>query len=253
MRSPGKRAALLSALVDFQKAQCFFMLTFQPAIIIAAQKGGLLAKSWQEYFENDDKLGNIALAGFLPVTFVLFTLHKAGMRSLYVLFLSICTVVVAGVTSEITKKVVLKPTIDPLDSPRCGLDHRPYLICPGQTLGHNELSNWRLGYLVYTFCCVAIVILVVDIIFPLTNEGHVVFQKYAERWNLWRMKSGLIKKIIVVFLVVWDLAFVSWLCYFVVLIGRRVKISNTWTLGQSVAVAIFVPSLIEYGYLALCK
>ncbi|KAI9783707.1 MAG: hypothetical protein M1816_001188 [Peltula sp. TS41687] len=84
MRKSRQRDALLSALVDFQKAQCFFMLAVQAAALVAVKKSaGFEARSLQEYANNVDYLPIITKSGSIPVTFVLFTLHNAGMRSCY--------------------------------------------------------------------------------------------------------------------------------------------------------------------------
>lgn len=252
-----QRAALLSALVDFQKAQCFYMLAIQAAALVAIWRSGLGAKNWQEYFDNVRFLGLIATAGFLPVTFVLFTLHKAGMKSWYVFILSVCTVAVSGVTLGSTK--VPKPTIEPLRGHQCGLNQRPALYCS------NRFSTG--GYSIFTFCCITIVLLLVDIcnIFRLTDEagrtlyvnGYAILQNYAEKWNPWRKKGDFIKKMsTAAFLVGFELVILFWFGVYLVrmmVLYDVIYFDMTWTFGQIVAVTIFAPSLIEYIYFVFCK
>lgn len=91
-------ATLLSVLVDFQKAQCFFMLAMQIAAHAVLYNGPFQGISLQEIYDNYELLGRIAISGFLPITFTLLCLHSAGMRSWYLLILSTITVIISEFT-----------------------------------------------------------------------------------------------------------------------------------------------------------
>ena len=89
---------LESALVEFQKAQCFFMLAIRFAAETAVRTGSLGSDNLQGLYNNYALIGNLSITGFLPITFILLCLHTAGMRSWFVTGLSTCTVIVSGVT-----------------------------------------------------------------------------------------------------------------------------------------------------------
>ena len=74
------------------------MLAIQVAAL-TAKLGGLLDRSSLQQIHNDYAFINIlATGGYLPITFVLYMLQKAGHRSWYMFLLSACTVVVSAAT-----------------------------------------------------------------------------------------------------------------------------------------------------------
>lgn len=258
IRPPARqRAALLSALVDFQKVQCFFTLSIQAAALVAVRNSGIHAKTSQEYVDNVRILAGIAVAGYLPVTFVLLTLHDAGMKSGYVLVLSIFAAAASSVTTRSLK--VAKPTIEPLDGLQCGLHQRPVLHCPGQA--YDEWVEY--DKLVSLLCWITFTILLVDMsiieVFRLTDGlggafyaiVYEVFPKYAEKWSKWRRKFYSINAIARLS-PFFNTIFLFFLCGHLKNIAG-VEDSTHWTFGQIVAVTIFAPPLIEYIYFVFCK
>lgn len=91
-------AALTSALVDFHKAQCFFVLAINIAAQVDRAKGGLQPQSLQQLYNTWVLIKSISIGGYLPVTFTLFTLHLVDLVSWYLLSLTICTVAVSIAT-----------------------------------------------------------------------------------------------------------------------------------------------------------
>ena len=91
-------AALTSALVDFHKAQCFFVLAINIAAQVDRAKGGLQPQSLQQLYNTWVLIKSISIGGYLPVTFTLLTLHLVDQVSWYLLSLTICTVAVAIAT-----------------------------------------------------------------------------------------------------------------------------------------------------------
>ncbi|KAI4178440.1 MAG: hypothetical protein L6R41_008392, partial [Letrouitia leprolyta] len=90
---------LVSALIEFQKAQCFFMIAVQAAAIIILREGGFQAKTLQQLSNSYSAVTLISICGFLPVVFTLVNLHGAGKSSWYLITLSVITVVISGVTA----------------------------------------------------------------------------------------------------------------------------------------------------------
>lgn len=62
------------AMVDFQKAQCFFIIPIQAAALIAisAPDKVLAPTSLQQYSNDLYLLGLVGISGMLPVVFTLF-------------------------------------------------------------------------------------------------------------------------------------------------------------------------------------
>ena len=91
-------AALTSALVDFHKAQCFFVLAINIAAQVDRARGGLQPESLQQLYNTWVLIKSISIGGYLPVTFTLFTLHLVDLVSWYLLSLTICTASVSIAT-----------------------------------------------------------------------------------------------------------------------------------------------------------
>lgn len=89
---------LLSVLIDFQKAQCFFMIAIQIAAQVVMSNGLFEGSNLQQIYNNYKLLGVVAISGLLPVTFTLMCLHSAGMRSGYLIVLSTITVIRSAIT-----------------------------------------------------------------------------------------------------------------------------------------------------------
>ena len=93
------RVVLLSAMVEFQKAQCFFTLPVQVGALVALATPDTLAPTTLEQFYNNYfMIGLVGISGILPVVFVLFCLHGAGVKSWYVFGLSAAAISVSAVT-----------------------------------------------------------------------------------------------------------------------------------------------------------
>ncbi|KAG8525678.1 uncharacterized protein KY384_000438 [Bacidia gigantensis] len=89
---------LVSAMSDFQKAQCFFMVAINIAAIKVQRQGGLDPQTLQQIYNNYLFLKLIAVSGYLPITFTLFNLHLLNMTSWYLIVLSGCCIVFAIAT-----------------------------------------------------------------------------------------------------------------------------------------------------------
>ncbi|KAL8925846.1 MAG: hypothetical protein Q9172_002050 [Xanthocarpia lactea] len=95
---------LISALFEFQKAQCFFMIAVQAAAIIVVKQGGFEARTLQQLSNSYSAITLVAICGYLPVVFTLLNLHGAGKASWYIILLSTITVIISGITAFTTKR-----------------------------------------------------------------------------------------------------------------------------------------------------
>ncbi|KAK0279956.1 hypothetical protein LTR35_001005 [Friedmanniomyces endolithicus] len=103
LRVSDHAAALVSALDEMQKAQVFFMLAVQIAALIALQNPTYIqATSWQQLFNNYGILFNLAFGGMLPVVFAMLIKRLAGTTAVYTIIVSTCCVIVSSVTWFLT-------------------------------------------------------------------------------------------------------------------------------------------------------
>jgi len=90
--------SLTAALVEFQKAQCFFVLAINIASLLYIMQGGLKPISLQQSYKTFVLIRIILISGYLPITLTLFTLHIVDKVSWYLLVLSFSAVSVSVTT-----------------------------------------------------------------------------------------------------------------------------------------------------------
>ena len=91
------RERVTEGLIEFHKAQCFFMFAIQVAALAAKHGNFLQHSSLQQIYNNDAFIDVLSTGGFLPITFVLYVLRTVGHRSIYMFILTFCTVVVSAI------------------------------------------------------------------------------------------------------------------------------------------------------------
>lgn len=101
--------ALVTGLIEFHKAQCFFMLAIQAAAVVVIRDGTLPASSYAQAQVNFALLHGIAINGFLPVSFTLLCLWNFGRKSWYIYLLTICTFVLSVVTFAMARTAYNDP------------------------------------------------------------------------------------------------------------------------------------------------
>ncbi|CAK4032441.1 Hypothetical predicted protein [Lecanosticta acicola] len=86
-----QQAALLSSLVEFQKAQSYFALTLQGSAIAALAGSGAMfdADSFRQLRLTVYLLGDVAVTGIVCITSGLYILHNAGKQNGYTTLLSV--------------------------------------------------------------------------------------------------------------------------------------------------------------------
>ena len=137
--------ALLSALVEFQKAQCFFILAVEAAAQIVFSRNLLQARNLQQLYNNYALVGTVALSGLLPISFILLCLHKFRMKSWYIFILSTCTIALSAGTLYTTNysNADPKPESTTTDYAGCGATD-PSVFCL-TVVGNDSISAVGLG------------------------------------------------------------------------------------------------------------
>lgn len=97
--------ALVAALVDFHKIQCFFASTIQITALIffqesqssSAQDITAVRSSFRDFFDTS-VLIVLATSGFIPIVFTLACISRYGRQSWYLIVLSLVTILLATAT-----------------------------------------------------------------------------------------------------------------------------------------------------------
>ena len=171
-RSKGRTARLApltSALVDFHKAQCFFVLAINIAAQVDRTKGGLEPQSLQQLYNAWVLIQTVSIGGYLPVTFTIFTLHLVDLVSWYLLSLTICTASVSIATLVTIGN--FKPSDADIQSVSQASSTNGTIDCGGlvpgawcytpNTMDYNSESNPSNGaYSMLVFCIIVLSLLV---------------------------------------------------------------------------------------------
>ena len=167
--------ALATAIVDFQKAQCFFMLATNIAGLIVEKSGGLAPESLQQLYNTYVFIKVNAIGGYLPITFTLLNLHMIKQLSWYLVSLSIVTVAVAT-TALTVKNTAFMPTSEDYEditslasqggpSSCASQNLLPWCYNPrrnGNYFGFNASSSGSGANDILVFCLVILAIIIVD-------------------------------------------------------------------------------------------
>ena len=252
--------ALKSATVEFHKAQCFFMLAIDIATLIVLRTGTLNDGSvkLQGLYNNYVLIRSISLGGLLPVSFMLLTLHSFGVRSWYLLTLSISTVVLSTATLFTTGSFEPSPAeLMRLRNevsgsfPACGTkDPSNYCLQTNHvTITSMDIRRGSIGGPILMFTLIILALLVL-------NDCRVRLKTASEappHPRNWQAKAPIYAS--------HCLSFITWSCYFVfwayylrsLKIVASAGIVQIWTFGQIVAISVWAQPLSEYVKLSFRK
>ncbi|KAI9793171.1 MAG: hypothetical protein M1833_000811 [Piccolia ochrophora] len=162
---------LIEALVDFQRAQCYFMMAIQTASIVGTKRGGLEAETLQEIYVNYKFLNILSVGGFAPSAFVLFELWMVDYKSWYMLFLTVWTMALSTATLFLAAGFPVVPdTLRPRNDiryPNCGAIS-PVSYClqaPNNSFIPRYIvtsSRFGFGLRAFAFCLVILIVIFLD-------------------------------------------------------------------------------------------
>ncbi|KAK4580047.1 hypothetical protein LTR86_000249 [Recurvomyces mirabilis] len=288
----GYSDALVSALVEFQKAQVFFMLSVQIAILVALHNPSYIeAKNWQALWNNFGILYSLAFGGCLPVLFVLLMLRIAGKKEFYTLLVTLCSVALSSATWFVAWFRAPDPNTSiaepesPMPDQCAGV--APIKYCYSGNIYYNATENAVKAVPMLVFCFVVLVCLMLDqvAVFTIRTQSGESYKGTCFQWlrhaivrlpvceNYDRGAEGRPKWMRVLGLdtsgrtlrVVHGFLLFATECAFValnmVLISDYAHLltkgndfrsldTSSWSLGQIIAVTIWVPVLIEYVWQA---
>lgn len=268
---------LITALVEFHKAQCYFASTIQITALILFQENQSDISVWltsnEPIFDKDlidsNVLVLLATNAFVPICVGLACITRYGRHSWYVIVLSTITVLLATATMGsayfyFESDYPWNPNVsdESFTTPSCSINSTfgSYLppLCGHSKLGNNFLpsgdttSNYWI-WVVWANCIIWLTYCIVEKI--LSGKGYTTFRartaiRFRQNRYLVAMRKAFRRYPLwtLVYAVPWSLCFAAQIFLFAAFV-EHYFISYTWTLGQIIAVAVWVPSVVEYIYI----
>lgn len=266
-----QRPALIAALVEFQKTQVFFMLTVEVAVIIALYNAAYVsASSWDQLWTNLGFMQAVGFNGVDPIVFGILLLRKGGKSSWYLCLLSLSCVLLSSITifksygtsvkkEQITHKISgLAACFDEDPSQYCLAS--AYEAALYAEITASSVALWAVS---------PIIMLVIQAdklasyqstpgISRLLRAFNAADQRLRRMFGS-RMHRGLVRSSVTIVSLFAEIWLVWRLCsgikyYFAILASTTsTSAGSIWPLGQIIAVAVWVPVIIEYLYLLLRK
>ncbi|KAB8230184.1 uncharacterized protein BDW43DRAFT_286411 [Aspergillus alliaceus] len=254
-------SVIKSMMVEFQEAQCFFMLSFQCAALIALAAGPQVfeATSLLQVASNISMAKSVALMGILPITYGLWVLHKIGLHSWYISAWSAITIVTSSVTLHLCK---VEPRADNLQGiatsdrlDKCGFFPPPLIYCRSEIYRDSSFMNaffFGLTDVFLSYSCIGIYgLLLMKRLAPYPKRWfsrRPWFQGTYHRVHPWlvskgvRFLSGSLTVFIELFLLFYNFIYVA-----TVVARSFPAISlDSWSFGQIIAVTIWAPIISKY-------
>lgn len=262
--------AIVAALVDFQKAQCYFAGVVQIAALLlikqvyAAPRRLYMAGMLDAGLLDTGLLNVIAINGLVPVTFILTCIARYGRQSWYLISLSSLTVVLSTTVlgteyyfwpSIMTKYYDLYFASLDLASQFCGDAGYEifWTLCwmsptssPG--LDYGAFTNYRV-WTILANCLTWLLYCIVRKRLTKAPAGSLRarFASAAQPMQP-QMRKFIAYLFRSLFILTWSLCFGYQLRLNTSYLSQS-SILKTWSFGQIIAVSVWVPSLVEFFYI----
>ena len=264
-------SAITPALVEFQKAQCYFMLATNIAGLIVQTNGGLDPESFQQLHNTYIFIKVVAIGGYLPITFGLLTLRMLNKVGWYLLALSIASVGVA--IKDLYREQNFSPSSEDLTYLQTQSSQGGPTSCGGVNpiawcYNPFGVKGYRFGAMnsddgadvILGICLVTLALLVAEHFWNSPDGTNRTARNFifgpwlrwsnADRHRRWSTATRwLWRWVVPALFTLFALAYV--LCFAVFasdLNNFRLKkiYDPSWGFGQIVAVLVWAPPLIEY-------
>ena len=255
-RRDRRQSALATALMEFHKQQCYFVCSVQIASLVFLPKFVI-----HEEFFADKYLRMcivlLALTGCINVVFTLVVLSNYCRLSWYVLIMS-------GVAMAISIRTLVKASewydlVVRDEISNIALYSITELFCNNLDTKINTLDgnllDLRIAQIICANCAVFYAWCTLSYTVRYLGEnGGEKLQKKVQGWQSRVLSRTKSLKAWTRFAIV-SLVAVSWtLCFSYVLIGyirfwKSGFVSNNWSFGQIIAIAIWIPAIVEFLYI----
>ena len=266
--------ALVAASVDFHKTQCYFSSTLSLTTVILVRD-----------IEGKGKLDSldigtfliIATGGLIPIQLTLTCITRYGRQSWYLIMLSLVTTILASVTLVLYYSSIhflIRPDRAPIQPPfQCTIHSTisEYLspICGSDDMDRSyfsgiEVTNyWIWGVWVnsvaWLLFCIVNKACASPALRPYFTQINSVYTNCfprlltPTRFTRWISRVRSAKHTWTgIFAGTWSMAFGSQFYLFTIYFHHAL-ISPRWTLGQVIAVTVWVPAVVEYIYIEFSK
>lgn len=264
-------ATLKVALVEFQEAQCFFVLAVQIAALMVNSNYTLFTgadSSWFGFLQDQNSAGLLAVCGAMPVPLTQVALFRANLSSAYTLSLALAATILSIVTChsmtvmgdfsiEADKLLDLFRDVNHLKE--CGDKTSPRTFCGTLEDARDALPGGGL-VLGYYFLTSTGISLVLSLLLALTIADAVA-TRYDDLLVSMRVVVG--QRGMVLLRAVRAFIIINCELVIVVAIGfglhdqlslyKWVYEASNWGVGQFVALLIWAPVVSKYFYLVVCK
>lgn len=260
---------LATALLDFHRAQCYFITAIEIAALVLASQAYAEFKTNKTPPVFDVLLAlPLSLNGIVPVTFSLSCIALYSRLSWHIILLSTVPIVLSTGVLASTEIWILRITdafgpdmlsVDNTDGAHQYVPTFTALVC-GSKSGNleNVLTRkdirFAIIWLVYTYCIAwALWCLLMQVSKTSTKEslGARVLAWFKNS-GLGRLESVPRNKLATygyaILLVVWGLCF-GYHFYLYSLFTRSKLVSGQWSFGQIIAVTVWIPSIVELLYI----
>ena len=241
--------ALISGLVDFQKAQCFFMIAVQVAALVIITRGSLLpAKSIVEVQLNYSLLQMISVNCYLPVTFTLLNLRVFGKKSFYVFLLSLITFSLCVATQLLLTQINMSGIISPIGPPECGAISLTSWCTISLSDNYDEEDGQSINSTQYSPLAATIMaLLAIDQFLVLRLIPLRRLMRLAPRLrHKDRIKYWIKTVAYLVVCIFYALAFATQIMNLQSLIKLGAIDTKSWGFGQIVAITVWLAPLVDY-------
>ena len=253
-------------LVEFQEAQCFFMIAIQIASIVAVSGNANLygASSLSALTLNIQITRGISPGGIIPITFGLWLIYEANMRSWYMLFCSSLTVSLSIVTFclsslwEPKTSHVPSPANYDTDLEECGYNSPPLVWCGNLRRLSSRSSDIIFWMNIPAICVFALLILlhVGPWVKGILDRNGWYLNALLRRRRFKMTPGGefalnglklCIEYLLAALSIMYPVTCLSTNDYHWDLDFTR------WQFGQIIALSIWAPVLYKYGYWTFCR
>lgn len=264
-------------LVEFQEAQCFFMIASQAAILLAKKSTTIFqSNTMPSLWANNGVAGVVSSAGVLPIVMGMWSLQKMHLTEAWIFLLSVTTIIVSEFALYWTHETPSVGQISPFDyngwPESCGGYAPPLIYCTDP----NVESSLRLPLLLFwevlnPYCLIVFgldvimwfwpyVVRMVDVedVYQMTcarlgvrNFPSNVQRLLASTWGQWFKKLPSLLTLCVESLFL-AAVFLECMCF--AEFGHLGVIDfSGWGFGQIVALAIWFPVASKYAYQIICE
>ncbi|KAL9613392.1 MAG: hypothetical protein Q9167_002040 [Letrouitia subvulpina] len=252
-----KHTAVISvALIEFHKSQCYFMSAVSVASIV-------LSNTISTYdsplpFQSFMIVIPLALNGCVPVVSTLQMISRYARLSWHTISLAMVSLLLSTTALAKARSVwgIWSGTTDP-DANDPERYRMAILVCGSDAQNLNNLNSnvidFTIVWLIYSFCVVCLLACVTSHALRHTKFGLYISHSLRTTFDGTLSKTKRIRLILknlgnATIMILWILCFAY--TFFIYDQFRKSNlVSPEWSFGQVVAIAVWVPSIVEFVYM----